>query len=74
MVFNPTGVKGEEEFVLVNPKLIHTSRRKDVEEEGCLSFPKIYGDVVVSQLRAFESGLSKYDLSSSLSSECKSPA
>ncbi len=74
MVFNPTGVKGEEEFVLVNPKLIHTSRRKDVEEEGCLSFPKIYGDVEVSRLCAFKCGLSHYELSSSLSLECKPSA
>ena len=50
MVFNPTGIQGDEEFVLVNPKLIHSNKRKDVEEEGCLSFPKIYADVEVSRL------------------------
>lgn len=47
MVFNPTGVKGEPDYVLVNPKIVHSSKKKDIEEEGCLSFPKIYGDVEV---------------------------
>lgn len=50
MVFNPTGQRGEEEYVLINPKIIHSNKRKDVEEEGCLSFPKIYGDVEVFPL------------------------
>ena len=48
MVFNPTGVIGKEGLVLVNLELIHTSERKDVEEEGCLSFPKIFCNVEVS--------------------------
>ncbi|WPT12273.1 Peptide deformylase 1B [Picochlorum sp. SENEW3] len=48
MVFNETGEKDrkEAEVVLVNPRIISFSKDKKVFEEGCLSFPKIYGDVV----------------------------
>ena len=48
MVFNETGdpEKKDAEVVLVNPKIIMTSGPKTVFEEGCLSFPKLYGDVV----------------------------
>lgn len=48
MVFNETGdpEKRDAEVVLVNPKIIMTSGPKTVFEEGCLSFPKLYGDVV----------------------------
>jgi len=31
---------GDEEFVLINPKIISHSWRKEVCEEGCLSFPE----------------------------------
>ncbi len=45
-VFNPSGdpEKKEEEGVLVNPRIV---RRKGEEygEEGCLSFPNVYGEV-----------------------------
>ena len=45
-VFNPSGdpAKKEEEGVLVNPRI---TRRKGEEygEEGCLSFPNVYGEV-----------------------------
>ncbi|KAL6842731.1 hypothetical protein ACP4OV_027575 [Aristida adscensionis] len=47
MVFNPAGVKGEgEEIILVNPVLYKSSKRLLVYEEGCLSFPGIYANVV----------------------------
>lgn len=48
MVFNPAGVKGEgEEIVLVNPVVYKFSKRLLVYEEGCLSFPGIYANVMV---------------------------
>ena len=48
MVFNPAGVKGEgEEIVLVNPVVYKSGKRLLVFEEGCLSFPGIYANVVV---------------------------
>ncbi|BAH91208.1 Os01g0636600, partial [Oryza sativa Japonica Group] len=48
MVFNPAGVKGEgEEIVLVNPVVYKMSKRLLVYEESCLSFPGIYANVVV---------------------------
>ncbi|PAN29521.1 hypothetical protein GQ55_5G229900 [Panicum hallii var. hallii] len=47
MVFNPAGVKGEgEEIVLVNPVVYKSGKRSLVFEEGCLSFPGIYANVV----------------------------
>ena len=47
MVFNPTGEasKPEQEVVLVNPRVVSTGGGLEVGEEGCLSFPGIYGDV-----------------------------
>lgn len=51
MVYNPEGVKGEGvEYVLVNPKIVSSSKKEDVFREGCLSFPEIHADVVVSRL------------------------
>ena len=48
MVFNPAGVKGEgEEIVLVNPVVYKSGKRLLVFEEGCLSFPGIYANVMV---------------------------
>ena len=48
MVFNAAGVKGEgEEIVLVNPVVYKFSKRLLVDEEGCLSFPEIYANVLV---------------------------
>jgi peptide deformylase len=35
------------EVVLVNPTITKYSKAKDMFEEGCLSFPKIYADVEV---------------------------
>ncbi|KAL6614856.1 hypothetical protein ACP70R_037126 [Stipagrostis hirtigluma subsp. patula] len=47
MVFNPAGVKGEgEEIILVNPVVYKSSKKLLVFEEGCLSFPGIYANVV----------------------------
>lgn len=48
MVFNPAGEQGEgEEIVLVNPQVSRYSRKIIPFNEGCLSFPGIYGDVKV---------------------------
>lgn len=50
MVFNETGEKEriDKQVVLVNPKIVNRGDgTESVFEEGCLSFPKIYGDVVV---------------------------
>lgn len=47
MVWNESGKKGEgQEVVLVNPRIISSSKDNKVFEEGCLSFPNIYGDVI----------------------------
>lgn len=47
MVFNPAGVEGEgEEIILVNPVVYKFSKRLLVYEEGCLSFPGIHGNVL----------------------------
>jgi len=32
-------------LVMINPKITHSSWRKAIDEEGCLSVPNIYGDV-----------------------------
>lgn len=46
MVFNPRGREGKgQETILVNPEIVSVSPLKAVEEEGCLSFPKIYAPV-----------------------------
>jgi peptide deformylase len=50
MVYNPEGVKGEGvEYVLVNPKIISSSKKVEEFTEGCLSFPEINADVVVGR-------------------------
>lgn len=48
MVFNETGEREhpEAQVVLVNPRIVTASKDTSVFEEGCLSFPKLYGDVV----------------------------
>lgn len=38
-------VEGQK-FTLINPQIISTSSETDKAEEGCLSIPDIYGDVV----------------------------
>ncbi|CAI5982279.1 unnamed protein product [Closterium sp. NIES-64] len=46
MVYNPVGERGKGvEMVLVNPRIVKYAKARDVIEEGCLSFPKIYADV-----------------------------
>lgn len=45
MVFNPSGVRGEKDFVLVNPYIISSDKKQDVDLEGCLSFLQIGADV-----------------------------
>ncbi|KAL0647922.1 hypothetical protein Bca4012_046213 [Brassica carinata] len=50
MVFNPAGESSEgEEIVLVNPKINKYSDKLVPFNEGCLSFPGIYADVVRPQ-------------------------
>ncbi|KAJ4729242.1 Peptide deformylase [Melia azedarach] len=47
MVFNPAGERGEgEEIVLINPKVNKYSKKIVPFNEGCLSFPGIYADVL----------------------------
>ena len=42
MVFNPAGRRGEgEELVLVNPRIVSTSKGRELAEEGCLSFHRL---------------------------------
>lgn len=47
MVYNETGDKKKwlKEVVMVNPKIVEFSDGTDVENEGCLSFPEMRGDV-----------------------------
>lgn len=53
MVFNQYGRdKPGNEVILVNPEIVETSVVKVTDEEGCLSFPKIYGDVEVCNFYA----------------------
>jgi len=48
MVYNEAGEPGRgKEVVLCNPKIVKFSKEKDLFEEGCLSFPKMYADVEV---------------------------
>lgn len=47
MVYNPTGRRGDKEYVLVNPTILSAGAKSDVAEEGCLSFPRIFADVEV---------------------------
>ena len=48
MVYNEAGEPGKgKEVTLVNPKIVKFSKQKDLFEEGCLSFPKIYAEVEV---------------------------
>ena len=53
MVFNPgKDREKEEEIVLVNPQVVSASGPIRGFEEGCLSFPGIYGEVLV-RIRLF---------------------
>ena len=53
MVYNPSGRRGDEEFILVNPQILSTSGRRELHEEGCLSFPRLFADVEVPYLPYF---------------------
>jgi len=57
-VVNPTGIRGEgEEMVLLNPE-IQRPKGNEVDREGCLSLPQIYGPVK----RPKQIRLSAYDI------------
>lgn len=47
LVFNPEGDSKAflQEVVMVNPKIVATSKKTEVEAEACLSFPGMSGDV-----------------------------
>lgn len=47
MVYNEHGdaKKWMSEVIMVNPKIVEYSEASDVEQEGCLSFPEMGGDV-----------------------------
>lgn len=54
MVFNEMSgeapeIEKEHEKVLVNPVIIEMSQEMECNEEGCLSFPHLHGDVLRSQ-------------------------
>lgn len=64
MVFNPTGKRGDKEYVLVNPQIISSNKTQEVIEEGCLSFPQIFADVEVSSFQTPQERKPKTSLSS----------
>lgn len=42
------GVRSEgKEMILVNPEIVSQSNATELDGEGCLSFPGIYGDIEV---------------------------
>jgi peptide deformylase len=47
MVYNESGdaKKWLDEIVMVNPRIVEFSEAKDIDVEGCLSFPEMTGDV-----------------------------
>eukprot|EP00904_Undaria_pinnatifida_P012042 jgi/Undpi1/7969/HiC_scaffold_24.g10441.m1 len=47
MVFNPEGDAGHwlDEIILVNPRIVASGKGKITDEEGCLSFPDMGGQV-----------------------------
>lgn len=49
MVYNPEGRKGEgQEWILVNPRIVSSSKGSDVMEEGCLSFQDQSKDLYIT--------------------------
>jgi len=61
-VANPAGKKGEgEEIVCINPEL-NLPKGNEIDREGCLSLPEIFGDVK----RATKVKLNAYDMSGNL--------
>jgi len=60
MVYNEAGEPGQgREVVLCNPQIVKFSKEKDLFEEGCLSFPKMYADVEVRIERRRRARLSR---------------
>ena len=58
-VVNPSGQRGEgEELVLINPELQLPKGGNDSQQEGCLSLPGVYGEVI----RPKSIRLSAYDI------------
>jgi len=56
MVYNPEGDPASgEEYVLLNPVIVGHEKKTTVFEEGCLSLPGVYGDVVVRSVLLFVS-------------------
>ena len=58
-IMNPTGdpEKKEKEYVFINPEVTLGSGKPTKDEEGCLSFPKIFADVLRSSkvtIRAYD--------------------
>lgn len=51
MVFNVPGE--EKEVVLANPIIVGASQEEEDFEEGCLSFPELYGNVKARNLRDY---------------------
>jgi peptide deformylase len=51
MVYNEYGDPKHwmHETVMINPKIVEFSDATDVENEGCLSFPEVRGDIVRSK-------------------------
>jgi peptide deformylase len=45
LVLNPTGERGEDDLVLVNPVILGKGGDETWYEEGCLSFPSLYAEV-----------------------------
>jgi peptide deformylase len=37
---------GEEDYVMINPKISNFSEKQTYENEGCLSIPQVYGNVL----------------------------
>eukprot|EP00588_Corethron_pennatum_P010178 CAMPEP_0194272034 /NCGR_PEP_ID=MMETSP0169-20130528/5695_1 /TAXON_ID=218684 /ORGANISM="Corethron pennatum, Strain L29A3" /LENGTH=201 /DNA_ID=CAMNT_0039014581 /DNA_START=226 /DNA_END=831 /DNA_ORIENTATION=- len=56
MVYNSTGDKSKwlNEVIIINPTIITFSKRLDLDQEGCLSFPGIDENVLRSEWIKFE--------------------
>lgn len=48
LLANPTG-KPEDEIVMINPEIVKFYGKRIWKEEGCLSFPEIWGEVLRSE-------------------------
>jgi len=56
MVYNPTGDKSKwlNELIIINPTIATFSKRLELDQEGCLSFPGIHGNILRSDWIKFE--------------------